>query len=371
MAARSCLESGQSSSPQHFLVLDVYRFAAAAGVMLSHYLLVADLRTGAGYGWVVAHFHLLVDFFFILSGFVIALHYDGRILSARDYGHYIQRRLARIYPLHALTLLVTLVIFFAGIWAGLPVRDAARFEMSALPAHLTLTHAFGVTRALTFNVPSWSLSAEFFVYLLFPLLALIARRGIVFAAGCAAIFIAAFIAVRHGLGLGHWTKADFDLGAFRAVPSFLGGIVIARYVRDQAGPALAWPLIGLCAAACVALLFAPVPDVWTILCLGFLVFLTARAEQQSPLAAWLQPLFQKLGAWSYGVYLWHIIVGTIIITGGVRFMAETVQSYALLSLAAMVVTVIVAGLGYRYFERPAQKFLQGQPQVRIGNVARR
>lgn len=351
--------SAQSPPPQHYLVLDMYRFAAAAGVMLSHYILLMDLRAGTHLGWMVEHLHLLVDFFFILSGFVIALHYDGRIQNARDYAHYMRRRLARIYPLHALTLLATLLIYFAGLRLGLPVRDPARFDMSALPAHITLTQAFGLTQAHTFNVPSWSLSAEFFMYLLFPLLALAVKRSVLLALAGTVIFVAAHIMLRHHLGLGDWTKADFDLGVLRAVPSFVGGIVIARLVRAGAGPALPWTAVLALAVSCIALMLTPTPKPLIIVCLGLLVLLTARAEQAAPVPECWREFFRQLGALSYGVYLWHIVVGTLVITGGARLAGESVASHAWLSLAAMGATVIVAGLGYRYFERPAQKLLQG------------
>ncbi|MGL4325066.1 MAG: acyltransferase family protein, partial [Beijerinckiaceae bacterium] len=240
--------SAHSQPVSHYLVLDVFRFVAALGVMLAHYGLVIVLRTGGSIPDFIDRFHLLVDFFFILSGFVIALHYDGRIASAHDYADYMRRRLARIYPLHLLTLLLTVLIFALGVSVGMPVRDPARFDFSALPSHFMLTHAFSLTRALTFNVPSWSLSAEFLVYLLFPLLALIARRGIVTVAAFVVIYVSGLIALRDWLGLGSWTRGDFDLGALRAVPSFLAGITIARLVKAREGVALPWPLVLVFAA---------------------------------------------------------------------------------------------------------------------------
>lgn len=342
---------------QHYLVLDVYRFVAALGVVLYHYLALVDVRTGAGISRPVENFHLLVDFFFILSGFVIALHYDDSIRTARDYAQYVRRRLARIYPLHILTLLATLAIYFIGVRMGMPVRDPARFEMSAIASHLTMTHAFGLTRHPTFNVPSWSLSAELFVYLLFPLLLLVARRGLLFAATFTALFIAAFAAARHALGLDDWSRSNFDLGAFRAVPSFLWGIVIAQLVRSRTGPALTWPLVLASAAASFSLLFLDLRAEIPLASFGLVIFLTARAEQMRPVAPGWQGLFRKLGTLSYGFYLWHIVIGTIVVTGGTRLIGESAACYVLLSLAALAISLAVADIGYRYFEKPMQQWI--------------
>ena len=78
-----------------------------------------------------------VDFFFVLSGFVLTLHYSGRIRSLSDYGFFMQNRVARVYPLH-LAILVALMV-------GVPIL--ARLGLSASHAqdyvfnHTVLLHA--------------------------------------------------------------------------------------------------------------------------------------------------------------------------------------------------------------------------------------
>ena len=82
-------------------------------------------------------------------------------------GRFLWRRIARIYPLHLATLAFYVVIALA-LHSGLARTDnPARYPLSDLPAQLLLLHAVDGER-LTFNFPSWSLSAEMFCYLLFP-----------------------------------------------------------------------------------------------------------------------------------------------------------------------------------------------------------
>lgn len=115
----------------------------------------------------------ILDFFFILSGFVMAHAYNdpGRF----TYRKYILRRFFRIYPLHLLTLLSLVLIVAVGSWLGVEASNPERYSLDALWMHLTLVHAWPADPSITYNVPSWSVSAEWFVYLLFPLCLFLAR----------------------------------------------------------------------------------------------------------------------------------------------------------------------------------------------------
>ena len=121
------------------------------------------------------HFNLFVDLFFVVSGFVIARQYFGRVNDAASVGRFLWRRLARIYPLHLATLAFYLALAGALHFGAARTDNPARYPLSDLPAQFLLLHAF-IGERLTFNFPSWSLSAEMFCYLLFPAVALIAQR---------------------------------------------------------------------------------------------------------------------------------------------------------------------------------------------------
>jgi peptidoglycan/LPS O-acetylase OafA/YrhL len=115
-----------------------------------------------------------VDLFFLLSGFILSLNYldKFREFSQRSYFQFLGARLARIYPVHLFTLLL-LTVF---------VLSARHLDLKTNVAHYSgftwVTNVFliqvwpGFNRGLTWNFPSWSISAEWFAYLLFPFLAI-------------------------------------------------------------------------------------------------------------------------------------------------------------------------------------------------------
>jgi len=113
--------------------------------------------------------------FFVLSGFVLAYVYQEWFkpgFKITEYYRFIRLRLARVYPLHLLMLLLWGLFIVYGRIAVTDNDTPFTFFLN-----LTLTHAWGFTRSLSWNLPSWSISSEFFCYLLFPFLMLLARLG--------------------------------------------------------------------------------------------------------------------------------------------------------------------------------------------------
>src|SRR5450631_1426653 len=107
--------------PKRYGVLDAYRFIAAFGVTLYHFEghFQPYLAHPSDY---LERMNLCVDFFFVLSGFVLTHTYGARISSLKAYGQFIRKRLARIYPLHAVMILVFVLAGVAVAHLGLPVR---------------------------------------------------------------------------------------------------------------------------------------------------------------------------------------------------------------------------------------------------------
>ena len=135
------------------------------------------------------HFNYFVDLFFVISGYVIANQYLHRVLDHHAVGRFLWRRLARVYPLHIATLTFYLMIALLLALGYVQSDNPTRYPLSDVPAQVLLLHAIDGQR-LTFNFPSWSLSAEMVCYLLFPLVAFAALRRpkliLILAIGCAA-----------------------------------------------------------------------------------------------------------------------------------------------------------------------------------------
>jgi Acyltransferase family len=99
--------------------------------------------------------YLWVDFFFILSGFILACCYGDACskLNLRGYGHFVWQRVARIWPLNAVTVLIAIVYLGSKYGASYLRRDA-------IVANLLLVHGWGHYFAPPLDFPSWSLSCE-------------------------------------------------------------------------------------------------------------------------------------------------------------------------------------------------------------------
>lgn len=148
------------------------RFFFAFIVFLSHleWVPTVDKNFTAFYDNVLHEGFLGVSFFFILSGFILALNYKEKILEKKiSFKEFWIARIARIYPLHLLTLLYSLPIFFTDIF-----RAPFLWIMSFL-SNLFLLQSFVPDQDFYFgfNAVSWSISNELFYYLMFPVLMIV------------------------------------------------------------------------------------------------------------------------------------------------------------------------------------------------------
>ena len=183
---------------------------------------------------------LMVDFFFVLSGFVIFHSYGDRLSSVRDFGRFLWLRLGRLYPLHFAFLLVFAAIeavkYFAQVRFGI-VADKPAFTVngaSAFVQNLFLVHALS-PQPLTFNYPSWSISVEFYAYVLFGMVLIVMGRGAQFLlASCAIVASSAAVLL---IG-GQFSLADSGNGwaFFRCCGGFfLGVLTYSLYRATSAG----------------------------------------------------------------------------------------------------------------------------------------
>jgi peptidoglycan/LPS O-acetylase OafA/YrhL len=205
----------------HIKPLTSLRFFAALWVILYSY--IHELQGGVSIG-LLDKGYLGVELFFILSGFILSHVYlesygAGRFL----YGQFINHRLARIYPLHIATLAFTVLLIGAAAARGVTL-DANAGNWAALPAHIFLVQAWGLAPTASFNHPSWSISAEWFAYLAFPLVAMLAwrlRRRPMLAVCLAILFLTMLYVAFEMLAGFSLTQATFQWGALRIALSRL------------------------------------------------------------------------------------------------------------------------------------------------------
>jgi len=305
---------------------------------------------------ILAKGYLAVDFFFLLSGFVLALSHGERLRAAglSAVPDFLRRRIARIWPLHAVMLGVAVLLLVVLRASG---RAAPEFPLPALPIHLLLVQAWGFAEPLRWNDPAWSISCELAAYLLFPLwvMAIDWRRRatpvLLGAIGALLLVLAAAFVLRGADTLGQDIP---HLGVLRCLLEFATGTLVhALWQRwRERGAALA--CFGIAALFGTAWrLGAPetlsVPAALAALLLG--LALTA-GRPGNPLES---ALLHRLGEISYATYLSHFLLWFAFKLAFVRTATigwPLAACYLLLVLAASVAL-------HRWVERPAQRWING------------
>ncbi|MDV6226122.1 acyltransferase [Nitratireductor aquimarinus] len=344
-----------------YRLYEIWRFAAALLIMLYHFGHFAP-----GEGLQVKNeleaLRPLLDMFFIISGFLIFSRYGDQVRDARSYGVYLYKRLIRLYPLH----LATLSYFvFIGLLVSLGVLrtggEAALFDWSALPANLLLIQAWGVEDRLTFNFVSWSLSAEWFAYLLLPVIIMAYRRG-----GLTGLFGLLFacyaileVMVRTGvMPFESWVQAD-TWGAYRTFADFVLGALLAVLVRRSALTVSArWPAWVAILLACTSMALRL--DIYvTLLLLAVAVFLAGVVERNNPDGYTYPAFLRPAAAVSFGVYLWHPVTESIFFSfiWGHFIQSPSVTLFFAYTGAVMLLTIFVAMASFRFFENVLSGYL--------------
>jgi peptidoglycan/LPS O-acetylase OafA/YrhL len=337
--------------------LDGLRIIAAGAVVVLHYSdYFKDQAVGRFMVDHTRHFGLFVDLFFVVSGFVIARQYFGQVGAAASIGRFIWRRLARIYPLHLATLAFYVIIALALHFGVARSDNPARYPFSDLPAQLLLLHAFDGER-LTFNFPSWSLSAEMFCYVLFPAVAMIAARRKALIIALVALPALANSLWAEAAGTTPWAEWLNQGGAFRSLPGFNLGIACYLF-RDQIAR---WPVIpGMLATSLAAYILLG----WLLPPLAALVAVYAIAMLAiQPDCTGRSTMFSKLrlDRWSsltYSCYMLHIPVATVVITFGSHLLTFALPGgKVILAPLAVVVLGLASVVSLHRFETPLRRYL--------------
>ncbi|VVT23640.1 Peptidoglycan/LPS O-acetylase OafA/YrhL, contains acyltransferase and SGNH-hydrolase domains [Sphingomonas sp. EC-HK361] len=306
--------------------------------------------------------YLAVDFFFLLSGFVIWLAWHDRLRAAGSAGIavFLQRRVARIWPLHLVMLAFAVALALAMLVTG---RDAsAEFPWPELPLHIFLVQNWGFTDSLTWNDPAWSISAELSAYLAFPLLVLATdwRRWPTWALiGAAAVVLGILhiVMARAGAPTLGWQIQRF--GVLRCLAEFTtGSILCALWLRWRDWrPA---PLLtGTVMIATAGLWVAGVAETATVPALFAASLLTlALIDPINPLA---RRLPHYLGEISYATYLSHFLLFVVFKLVFVTDPRAIPPAYVALYLALVLTASIVL---YHGVERPAQRWINRWSPVR-------
>jgi peptidoglycan/LPS O-acetylase OafA/YrhL len=343
--------------PRPLPALTSLRFFAALWVLLF------DYWGSSGWAWpaAIARGQLGVELFFVLSGFILCHVYLDAFGERRfAYGEFLWTRLARIGPVHLVTLAGIGLLAGLAAAAGMSSGDKV-LVWPSLPAELTLTQAWGLAPLGGWNHPSWSISAEWFAYLAFPLFAVAAwrlRRRPRTAVAIAMAFMVALEGVFPRLAGFPLTRATTAWGALRIVPCFaLGCAAFLAWRADPIRrPARALLVSAGTLAAIVAALQLGAPDALLITLFALLIMaLASLSSSGSRLLA--HPVLTGLGEASFSLYMVAIPWQLVFEKGLARLAGGGVRG-PLALLAEALGAILVAWLVHVAIERPARSAMR-------------
>jgi peptidoglycan/LPS O-acetylase OafA/YrhL len=347
---------------------------AALWVALFHFQAtsgVASLKLGPVIGGGV----LGVDIFFVLSGLILAITYAPRFavqgFNWRLCGDFVLRRFARIYPLHLATFLLMVLFWDIASENNYDFRGLLTNNWWSALCNLLLIHAWGLTRQLSWNAPSWSVSAEWFAYLtVFPLCVIVMRKRSALQVMAVAMLVwmafLGFVLACHGGKLSQVTTDGF----LRIIPEFVAGYATYRVVIGSQ-QRLSGSLSTLLALSGIALILL-LPFAALVFLLPAIVLLMIGLYRGGGAVDWIfgNSAVVFLGEISYSIYMIHIFV-QIIANQIIRRLdiATTATHGCLILLAEMIATIGLGYLGYYLIEVPARKALVSRMTHRRGILA--
>jgi peptidoglycan/LPS O-acetylase OafA/YrhL len=344
--------------------LTTLRFFAAFWVLL--YFFQAKLGFDfAAVSGLVARGNLGVDLFFILSGFILSHVYLSGVEKARHkHLPFLFARIARVWPLHIATFLAMVALWFVGTRAGTEM-DPKAFNLADIPAHIFMVHAWSTTEQVGWNFPSWSISAEWAAYLLFPLIAglvlKIAARPALALVAAAVFLLVSYFGLEWLFGR-EFTELTAQGGALRILPSFTLGVVLYAVTRNRSLPfAAGWPLVVMSAIWLVATSELRLDSIWAWPGLAGLVVGFAETGRRGE-GGWMSSrLGVYLGEISYAMYMTHLIVDIVWfrIMEAIGVIELSTFGARLAAVGGVFLAVIVASvIAYELVERPARNMLR-------------
>ena len=344
--------------PAEIAPLNALRFIALAWVVLNQFRFHLDLHAGDRSGLVFKGY-LGAAMFFVMAGFLAAHAWTRETEQGRfRYGPFLWTRLIRVYPLHLAMIGLMAVLMLAGRASG-AVLPAGVFDLRGLFANLALVQAWGTVPTVSWNFPSWLISAEWFAYIALPVTAWIALKRlnpIVVIAGALVLFSALFVAAasKHIL----FTDMTAQIGALQTVPAFLFGAGLYGLGRRWSLPRN-WSgfVAGAAGAWIVAAALMRLSDLFIWPAFGALVFALAEtAKTDKPALTWA-PL-PYLGQIAYSIYLVYLPVDIVYFHSIERLIGTPTGALAWAVWAGVFPVILAAGItAYHLIARPAAAWL--------------
>ncbi|WP_273215134.1 acyltransferase family protein [Runella zeae] len=340
--------------------------------------------------------YLMVDFFFVLSGFIMYHVYGqwfAESVHKKDFKRFTIARFARVYPLHFVTLLYCVLLQLVFIAAGgidMNPMNAISNDWATIPSHLLLLHSMNVNEWFTWNNASWSISTEWWMYMLFPFLVKLFSKlsswgRLLMIAGCVGGYllitfvIVPIVTVPESIAFTKVNPADltinvsYQYGFLRCLFGFVLGMMVYQYYSENKGKRLfgnGYTFLVLTLGLGLCLHFA-VPDVFTVLFFPLMLLSAAYGSTNMDKFFGTVPL-QRIGDWSFSIYLVHqpLLYTAYTIMAYLNpptpnASAGPPPSYDMLTgwvicLVFIGITLLVSWFTYNFVEVPARQWINAR-----------
>ncbi|WP_184549357.1 acyltransferase family protein [Mucilaginibacter sp. FT3.2] len=343
---------------QHFEILDGLRGVAALAVVVFHFTEFIFPSYDVNF---IGHGFLAVDFFFCLSGFVIAYAYDDRI-GKMGVLEFFKSRVIRLHPLVILGSVLGLIGFLVDPFGGHPeAYSIGRLALIWVSSMLLIPFPAMQERyfnLFSFNAPAWSLFWEYVANIVYAfVLYRLARKYLV-----VLLFIAAaalgFVAFRANVLSGGWAGENFWEGGARILYSFTAGLLVYRFnfiIKNKLG------FIGLAILLLSAFMMPHFKWNWLaeLLVVLFYFPVIIALGAGATLSAGVKKICVFSGNLSYPLYMTHYV--------GIWFFGNYVMSHKPPTNQIVYITIagvaLLVGMGYLamvLYDIPVRKYLNSK-----------
>ncbi len=361
--------SAFTDTKSHYDLLDGLRGVAAITVVWFH---IFEAFATSHLDQRINHGYLAVDFFFVLSGFVIGYAYDDRWgkMKTKDF---IKRRVIRLHPMVVMGAIIGAVMFY---WQGCPVWDVSKVTIGALFMATFInalllpatpgTEIRGLGEMYPLNGPGWSLFFEYIGNILYALFihkfSTRVLAVLVFLAGCGLALFAIggpYGDICAGFSL---TGTEFTAGSLRLLFSFSAGLLLFRIFKPVKVKGAFW----ICSLSIIALLSVPrlggaeylwMNGVYDTVCFAvffpFLVYLGASGKTTDK---YTTRICKFLGDISYPLYMVHypfIYLYYAWVKNGNLTFQESFPG----ALGVVIGSIVLAYGCLKFYDIPVRKYL--------------
>jgi peptidoglycan/LPS O-acetylase OafA/YrhL len=359
------------TAKSHYVILDGLRGVAAVMVVAFH---IFEAHAASRFEQVINHGYLAVDFFFLLSGFVIGYAYDDRWGKITVW-EFFKRRLVRLQPMVIMGMIVGAVCFYfqdSVLWPG--IHEVPVWKMllvmfigfTIIPVPLSMDiRGWGEMHPL--DGPGWSLFFEYVANILYAIgirkFSKKALAVLVFIAGAALLYYA--VTGPTGDLIGGWSiePTQFRIGFTRLMYPFFAGLLLCRiakltYIKN----AFLW-----CSLLTVIVMSVPrfggTEHLWinglydslsVILIFPLIVYAGACGEVKGKFATRVCKFFGDI---SYPIYITHYPI-IYIYTGWVQDHKSTIQDTFPVALLVMASCIILAYACLKLYDEPVRAWLK-------------